>query len=157
LSKSTKEHRKRGGPLRVLGLGLPHLLQEQRPVGQARQRVVERLVSQLVFEGASVAHVPCCQHDARDRWVLQQVVAGRLDEQPRTGAVAHPDAYWDRLDCCALADQRQVVGEGPDVFGVNEVAHAAPDQRCRWQTQNPAHRGGLVADAPLVVDDRDDV
>ena len=63
---------------------------EQRPVGEARDRVVEGLVGELVLERLALADVAAVQDDAADVLVLQQV--GVLDLELEPGAVAMPEA-----------------------------------------------------------------
>ena len=55
-----------------------HPFGEQHPVRQARQRVVERLVAQLVFEPAPLGDIPQRHHQPVYRRVGAQVAAGHL-------------------------------------------------------------------------------
>jgi hypothetical protein len=53
--------------------GVVDAVEEQRAVGQAGQRVVERLVGQFGFEADAFGDVAAGQDDAVDRWVGEQV------------------------------------------------------------------------------------
>ena len=71
------------------GQGVLDPLGEQGPVGQAGQRVVERLVDELGLQLLAVGDVAGVEHQAADVGVLQQVGGDRLRVQPGAVAVAH--------------------------------------------------------------------
>ena len=62
---------------------------EQGPVGEAGDRVVERLVRELLLERLALGDVAGVQDDALDVLVVEQVRAQRLDVEPEVVAVAH--------------------------------------------------------------------
>jgi hypothetical protein len=75
---------------------------EQRPVGEARHGVVERLVRQLVLEFLSFADVAAVQHDAAHVLVLEQVRVLHLELEP--GAVAMPERALDHVRLHTASD-----------------------------------------------------
>ena len=75
---------------------------EQRAVGEARDRVVEGLVRELVLERLALADVAAVQDDAADVLVLQQVRVLHLELEP--GAVAMPERALDHVRLRAAAD-----------------------------------------------------
>jgi hypothetical protein len=58
---------------------MPDSLVEQRAVGQVGDRVVERLVSQLLLERLALGDVTAIEHDAADVLVGTQVVEQDLE------------------------------------------------------------------------------
>ena len=58
-------------------------VREERAVGEVRDRIVERLVGELILERLPLAHVAAVEHDAPDVLVLEQVGALHLELQPR--------------------------------------------------------------------------
>ena len=57
---------------------------EERPVGEARDGVVEGLVRELVLEGLALAHVAAVQDDAADVLVAEQIRVLDLEHQRRS-------------------------------------------------------------------------
>ena len=74
---------------------------EQRAVGEARDRVVERLVRELVLERLALADVAAVQDDAADVLVLEQVRVLDLELEP--GAVAMLERALDHVRLGAAA------------------------------------------------------
>ena len=75
---------------------------EQRAVGEARDRVVESLVCELVLERLALADVAAVEDDAADVLVLQQVRMLNLELEP--GAVPVPERALDHVCLRAAAD-----------------------------------------------------
>jgi hypothetical protein len=131
-------------------------LGEQRPVGQAGQAVVERLVDQLGFELLAVGDVAGVQHQAAHVGVLEQVGGHRLGVQPGPVAVADPPG----LGRCHPRPQGRVgheAGRPLAVVGVDQGEGVAVDQLARVVAKHPADRLAVVADGPVGVDDADHV
>ena len=68
-----EQHGHPGAFAQVPGDRVAHALVEQGPVGQVRDRVVERLVGELLLEGLALADVAAVEHDPADRAVVEQV------------------------------------------------------------------------------------
>ena len=106
---------------------------EQRAVGEARDRVVERLVRELVLERLALADVAAVEDDAADVLVLQQVRVLNLELEP--GAVAMPERALDHVGLRAaadvgLADARQDLRE-PRPVGLAEQPREVAFPRSR--------------------------
>ena len=82
---------------RGAGDGVADALVEQRAVGQVRDRVVERLVGELLLERLALADVAAVEHDAADRRVVEQVGVEDLE-------VAQARRRW--------CDSRHSIGSG---------------------------------------------
>ena len=65
-------------------------VQEQRPVRQPGERVVECLVRELVLEHAPLGHVVRREHDAAHRLVVQEVAEDALDRPEAAVCVPQP-------------------------------------------------------------------
>ena len=76
------------------GLGVDDAVVEQRPVGQARQRIMERTVHQLLFECLALGDVTTVEHDPLDVGVIEEI--GRDRFQVATDAVGQLEAplHW---------------------------------------------------------------
>ena len=133
---------------------------EQRAVGEARDRVVEGLVGELVLERLALADVAAVQDDAADVLVLEQVRVLDLELEP--GAVAVPERALDHVGLGAAADvgladagddlreprpvgRREQPGELAALDLVGAVAEHALDRRA------------LVGDDAVGVEDGDEV
>jgi len=68
-----------------------HAVAEQHPVREAGQRVVERLVRQLLLELAPLAHITGRQHDPMDVRVVQQVRPLGLGVDEAAVGPPHPE------------------------------------------------------------------
>ena len=77
-----EDHRECGLLAPRAGQRVPDALVEQRAVGEIGDRIVERLVLELLLEGLALADVASVEHDAAHRLVLEQVGAEDL-ELPR--------------------------------------------------------------------------
>ena len=97
---------------------------EQRPVGEAGDGIVERLVGELVLEELALADVAAVEHDALDVLVVQQVGVPDLELEPLAGAAAQA-----ALDHARAADARRRRPRPPASAG-----------RGRWAA--PAGRSG---------------
>ena len=75
--------------------GVAHALAEQRAVGESGDRVVERLMGQLVLEDLALAHVTGVEDEAADVLVGQQV--GEQDLELARAAVLLQQRALERL------------------------------------------------------------
>ena len=127
-----EQHRhRRAAPLRQRQR-VAHPVAEQRPVGEPGERVVERLVDELLLQPPPLAHVAGVEHDALHGRVAQQV--GRQDLGVEPGAVRLAEAPLDRAGDARR--QRRVAeerGGALPVLGVEQVgqpsgASSRPDR-----------------------------
>ena len=74
-----EQDRERGPLASRPGHGMPDALHEQRPVGQIRDGIVERLVRELLLERFAFAHIAPVEDDALDVLIVQQVRVEHLE------------------------------------------------------------------------------
>ena len=133
---------------------------EQRQVGKARDRVVEGLVCQLIFEGLALTDVSTVQDDATDVLVLQQVCVLNLELEPC--AVSMPERALDHV-CfraaadVALADTRQDLRQPRPVGHADQLGEVTSLDLVRPIAEHTLDRRALVRDGAMRVEDRDEV
>jgi hypothetical protein len=130
---------------------------EERPVGQAGERVVEGLVLELRLEGLALGDVADVDDDPGDRLLGEQVRAERLDVAPLVGGVAY--AEFGRG-----GRPRRLTGERGDerqhalcLLGVDDVDERALGDRLGGMAEHLLDRGADVAHGAVAADDADDV
>jgi diguanylate cyclase (GGDEF)-like protein len=72
------------------GERVAHPVPEQRAVGEPGERIVERLVGELLLQPLALAHVAGVEHDALDRAVVEQVGRQHLAVEPGAVRLAEP-------------------------------------------------------------------
>ena len=103
---------------------MAHALAEQRAVGEAGHRVVERLVGELLLERLALADVAAVEHDAADVLVVEQVRVQDLE-------------LADVPSRCR-SEHSRTCGSPP--------ANAAPSaSSCMSRLLSPGRRGGRTA------------
>ena len=136
--------------------GVTESIGEQRPVGQAGQRVVEGPVLQLAFQRQAIRDVAVVDDDAANRGVLEEVLGDDLDRPPRADGMASPELARE-----LGARQGRHVGHqlpnGFDVVGVDE-----PECLVVKTVGNPVAKDAfdgraLVGDRPVGPHDHDHV
>src|SRR3546814_3207706 len=78
------------------GEGVPEAVDQQRPVGEAGERVVEGLVHELVLERSSLRHLAEVHDDPPHGGIIEHVASRRL--HPDEGAVPPADRKSTRLN-----------------------------------------------------------
>ena len=129
---------------------------EQRPVGEARQWVFERLPSQLLLHGALLGDVAVGHRHATDRRIVREVLAEGHDAAPSAVRVANPDLGvhlrpWGRGELLHVRP-----GQGR-VLRVNEGGCLGAETLFDGISQHPLDGRAFVDDLPLLVQDREDV
>ena len=133
-----------------------HPVAEQRPVGQPGERIVERLVGQLLLQPPPLAHVAGVEHDALHGRVVQQV--GREDLGVQPGAVGLAEAPLDRAgDARRLRRVAEERGRPLAVIGVEQLGHGLPHHRRRIVAEHPRGRRAHEPDRAVRPGDDDDV
>ena len=128
-------------------------VEEQRPVGQAGEGVVERLVAQLVFERPPSRDVADREHDAVHVGVVEEVHPDDLGVDHRV--VGSQQAGVDGAHHLGravheLLEEAGEVGHGVGVEDPLEVGAVEVDR----EVAEDAHdRGRLVPDAAVATDD----
>ena len=123
---------------------------EQRPVGEAGELVVERLVAELVLERHALGDVAEVEQDPVDQWIADVVVRDHLDRSILAVGGAQPHAQ--RAGASEL--QRGLLQEarrGDGVVGVDVVGQPGADdvrgvvaERAAHRLRDPAHLRGAV-------------
>ena len=80
----------------VEGMGDP--VEEERPVGQSGQRVVEGLMVELLLQGPPVGDVAAVEHDGSDVRIVEQVGHDGLHLAPAAVSPQDPALVADRAD-----------------------------------------------------------
>ena len=125
-----------------------HPVPEQCPVGEPGERVVERLMGELLLQPLPLAHVAGVEHDALHRGVVQQV--GRQDLGMEPGAVLLAEAPLHRArDAGHQAGIAEERGGPLAVLGVEQLRHRLPHHRGRVVAQHPRGRGAHEADGAV--------
>jgi hypothetical protein len=147
--------------LAVLASGAPdrvaHPLDEQRPVGQVGDRIVKRLVGELLLEDLALADVAGVQDDAAHVLVVQQVGVEDL-ELPQL-AVAVAQRALDHLPVRTRVGRS--VGEQPQqLAGVlfrHQAVEAGAEELLRRIPEDVLGGRALVGDRRVRPDHRDQV
>ncbi|MDP9298918.1 MAG: hypothetical protein M3O98_09675 [Actinomycetota bacterium] len=136
--------------------GVRDAVVEQRPVREARHRVVERLVRELLLEGLAFADVARVQHDAVHVRVVHQVRAQGLDEQVGTVVVADPELDESRVSL-GLVQRRQERQHAGLVVGVDQVRDPRALQLGRVEPEHAGRRRARVSNRGVGVEHGDHV
>ena len=74
-----------------VGDGPTQPIEEERAIGEAGQRVMERLVRQLLFGLLIILDVVDVGDDPTDGWIVEEVREVQFDPAPRAVTVPDPD------------------------------------------------------------------
>ena len=132
--------------------GVSEPVPEESPVGQPRQRVVERLVQELCLQGRPVGDVAAVQHQPVDVRVVQQVGDGQLHVASPTGRVPPRGAQGVHAHRFR-GGVRQGLEEAGGVGGRHQVAQGRALELARMEAEQPLTGHALVADDPARVED----
>ena len=121
---------------------------EQGPVGQPGQRVVERLVGQLLLECFAVADVAAVEHHPGDVGVVQQVGGGAFDVAP-VAVGADPAHVRQRLP----GGQGGGVGDAGLVVGVDQLGQPPAGQLPGGLAEDLFDGAAGETDPPVFVQD----
>ena len=129
---------------------------KQRSVGEARQRVVERLEGELLFEGFSLPQISSVQ-DHTGRVVITRAAAcDRLNRQP--GAVGLPDPPLAAGPASRLPQRlTDYVLENVGVLRMADLGEWGAEQRRRRDMEQAFHRWADVVDRSACVNRHDEV
>ena len=121
---------------------------EQRPVGEIGERVVERLVRELVLELLALGDVARVEDDAGDVGVVEQARAEDLGVAPHAVAAADAQLGGDvrPLSVRRRVDERR---EGGVVVEVHEVEVGRVEEGVTVVPEDATDRRALVGDRPV--------
>ena len=133
-----------------------HPVPEQRAVGEPGERIVERLVGELLLQPLPLAHVAGVEHDALDRRVVQQVGRQDLGVEPRAVGLAEAPLHRARDARAPAASSEE--GRGPlAIVRVQQVGHRLPEHRRRIVAEDPRRRRAHEPDRAVGAGHQDDV
>ena len=145
-----------GAFAQVAGHCMAHALVEQCPVGEVRDRVVERLVGELLLEGLALADVAPVEHDPADYAVAAQVRVQDL-EMAQVALVVCQQA----VDHLVAAGRAGAVVEAPQqatlLVGVQQPLERTADHLLDGVAEHALDRGALVEDDVVGTENRDQV
>ena len=132
-----------------------HAVGQQRTIREARQRIVERLVRELVLELAAVADVVRGEDEPAHGRVVEEVAHHALDGAPGAVFVSEPELQLHPSFLPHLFAQapRDLV----ELRGVQELVEARADHRCRLVPEQGLHGRGDVPDQEVGLEHRDQV
>ena len=131
-------------------------LDQERAIGEVGERIVERLMAQLLLQRPAFRHVTAVQDDAAHVRIVQQVGADHLDPAPAPVRMAHSHLavrYRARRRCQALK-------QGSDPLGVIWVDQRAQRSiRSLWSglAQDPLDGGADKDHSCLAIKQNDQV
>jgi hypothetical protein len=135
-------------------------ISEQRPVGEARDGVMEGLVRELVLERLPLADVATVEDDAAHVLVLQQIGVLHLELEP--GAVAVPERALDHVGLRAaahvgFAHAGQDLRQPRPIRLVEQPAELRSLELVDAIAEDTLYGGALVRHRPVCVEDGDEV
>jgi hypothetical protein len=130
---------------------------EQRSVREPRDRVVERLVRQLLLECLALRDVPRVEDDPLHVGVVHQVGPEGLDVEPEIVAVPHPGLDQLRRRSPLPDGRREELQDLGLVVGMDEAGELGPLQLRGVVAEHAFHRRAHVAHGRVDVDHHDDV
>ena len=136
--------------------GMLDTIGKQDAVGQPRERVVECLVAQLVFERVPFGHVAGVEDDAVDGRHVEHVGHAGFGVAPRSIGVAQSALAYARRG--GLGDHLAELAHDPfHIVGVDQHRKVGSQQGLRFVSEDQPDRRGLIGHEPVGRDDADDV
>ena len=136
--------------------GLLHTIAEQHAVGQAGQRVVQRLMAQVVFECLAFGDVVRVDDDAVHRGIGREVGHREIECAPFAAATGHAQLGSMRGRRIGRQAEQQR-GQREPIVGMYEARQLVADQFVGLVAEYSHDRRADVVDEAVVVDDGDDV
>ena len=136
--------------------GVLQAVEEEGAIGEARQRVVERVVPELLLQALALGDVAGVEHEAAHAGFVEQVRHRRLEDTPDTVGV--PDPPFEHHGPSALVG-RFGYRRGPltPVVGVHEQAEVGTEHAVDGEPERPLDRLALVQDDAVGVHDAHEV
>src|SRR4051794_4525805 len=136
--------------------GLTQAVEEQGPIGEARQGVVERLMKHGLLGGLALRDVADVEHDPLHRRVVQKVADDALPPAPR--AIGVTDPVFDGRRRLGGCHARLPGGDDEvEVLGMHELPACAPEQIFGLVAEDALHRRAGVSDRGVAVEENGDV
>jgi hypothetical protein len=135
------------------GLGQPVL--EQCPIRQAGQGVSERLVGELLFEAATLRHVPPVPDDAPDLGVGGQVGGRQLQKAPRPVGMQESNVHGFAF--AQASDALERLRDRRPVFDRDQVQSLPAEPGGGLDAEHMGQRRTDVGDDTLAVGQDDEI
>ncbi len=152
-----EHHRHPRGFVAVPQEGVLDPVIEERAVGQACERVVERAVAQLLLESLASFDVPRGDDDAAHLRIVDEVGGDGLEVAVGAVGVAHPPLGLLGLAGGFVGHRAQEGGHRRRVVRVDPVGQALSPASVAVAAEDGLHQSGDRAQHPLLVDDGDEV
>src|SRR5215208_6415772 len=131
-------------------------IHEQRPVRQLGERIVERLIAELLYQGFACGDVPGVDHHTPHSRVVKQVVYDMLKVAPRAILVGHSELQG-RVKPRSFQDLGECVQRSIPVVRMHGVKCVGPYLLFRLVARHPLDCWAYVVDGAVGVEDRDDI
>src|SRR5215204_6065030 len=131
-------------------------IHEQRPVRQPGERIVERLITELLYQGFAFGDVPGVDHHTPHSQVAEQVVYDMLKVAPRAILVGHSELQG-RVKPRSFQDLGERVQRLLPVVRMDRAECVGPYLLFRLKARHPLDCRAYVVDGAVGVEDRDDI
>ncbi len=132
-------------------------VEEQCPIGESREGVVEGLTIERSFERPSIRDVTAVEHDRLDVGIVEEVRHDRVELAPAAVGMAHPARDLGGRARPRRQHLRQLRTHRGRVVGMDDVAHSLADQLVAAPSEHRPHGRALVGHDAVPIDQRDDV
>ena len=129
---------------------------EEGAIGEAGQRIVEGLVSQLLLERLALGDVAVVDHDAADGRIALHVAGGRLEHAPRTVRVPGAQLNGPLSGGYGQDFRERGVHEG-QVVRMKQLEDRLAESVFCLVPEDALDRRALIRDVPFCADDQEHV
>src|SRR5215216_3245196 len=131
-------------------------IHEQCPVRQPGKQIVERLITELLYQGFAFGDVPGVDHHTPHSRVVEQVVYDMLKVAPRAILVEHSELQG-RVKPRSFQDLGERVQRLLPVVRMDRAECVGPYLLFRPVARHPLDCRAYVVDGAVGVEDRDDI
>src|SRR5215208_1700653 len=131
-------------------------IHEQRPVRQLGERIVERLIAELLYQGFACGDVPGVDHHTPHSRVVKQVVYDMLKVAPRAILVGHSELQG-RVKPRSFQDLGERVQRLLPVVRMDRAECVGPYLLFRLVARHPLDCRAYVVDGSVGVEDCNDI
>src|SRR5215217_381251 len=131
-------------------------IHEQRPVRQPSERIVERVIAELLYQGFAFGDVPGIDHHTPHSRVVKQVVYDMLKVAPRAVLVGHSELQG-RVKPRSFQDLGEGVQRSIPVVRMDRAECVGLYLLFRLVASYPLDCRAYVVDRAVGLEDRDDI
>src|SRR5215216_2473772 len=131
-------------------------IHEQRPVRQPSERIVERVIAELLYQGFAFGDVPGIDHHTPHSRVVKQVVYDMLKVAPRAVLVGHSELQG-RVKPRSFQDLGEGVQRSIPVVRMDRAECVGSYLLFRLVASYPLDCRAYVVDGTVGLEDRDDI